>query len=178
MKCHYKALTTRFLDEAKSFCEDFMLAATSRPGCNPVHFDFMAWIEVKAPGVLQHLAPLAALDEQEQERQPPLIAPLLRRRAPSTGPASSNGAAPAPGGQVALRDPSDPDDSSADTMDEDPTGSADTVVDCREKNVGDDFDKDYDDSPVLLEHPPTPALLRAATAAPMGFHATSRVKWF
>ena len=153
MKCHYKALKTRFLDEAKSFCEDFMLAATSRPGCIPVHFDFMAWIEVKAPGVLQHLAQLAALHEQGRERQPPLIAPLLRRRVPSTGPSSSNGAAPAPGGQVALHS-------------------------CRDNNDGDDFDKDYDDSPALPEHPPTPALLRAATAAPMGFHATSRVKWF
>ena len=88
MKCHYKVVKTRFPDEAKLLWQDFVMAAMSRPGClvGPVHFDFMAWIEVKAPGVLQHLAQLATLDDQEQECQPPLIAPLLRRRAPSTGP--------------------------------------------------------------------------------------------
>jgi len=112
---HYKALKTKFPDEAELLWKDFVLASASRP-----QLDFMAWIIAKAPGVLRHLAQLDALAEQEQQCQPPLITPLLRRRARSTGASSSNGAAPA--------QPSDPDDSSSDTTDDDPTGSAEAVV--------------------------------------------------
>ena len=50
-------------------------------------------------GNLRHMAALAK-QEQEQDLQPPLIAKLLPRRV---------------AGQVVLRGPSDPDDSSCDT---------------------------------------------------------------
>ena len=70
MNSHYKALKTRFPDEAKTrfpdeaklLWDNFTLASTIRP-----QFDFMAWIVAKAPGVLRHLAQLDALAEQEQQ---------------------------------------------------------------------------------------------------------------
>ena len=62
---HYKALKTKFPDEAELLWKDFVLASGSRP-----QLDFMAWIIAKAPGVLRHLAQLDALDEQEQQCPP------------------------------------------------------------------------------------------------------------
>ena len=95
-------LVTRICDECgQGFCDNCVGisadGSATRGTCLLGGLTSIATGKAPCSGNLRHVAPLA---KQEQEGQPPLIAPLLR-----------HGSA----GQVVLRDPSDPDDSSSDT---------------------------------------------------------------